>query len=423
MFKLFYLQNYACYLITTYFKNMVHQNWIEDGFVYPTLGLSVISIFCNFYVIRSTLRYQIRLQIKFGRAGSYTHDYIVYSLIFWMSVIDTFYALATIVSDGTHWTHTSPFCVAVGFFTQLIDMYSSLWKLFITLYFFYLLIIDIKQQIPAQLQYESQTQKHNRNDCIFSTIHLIIIMLSLLGALLPLFWSQNNFKKYYGMLYNYTSKNNEHYAAECWLKGDFQFIFYGVLFVTILCDFIVLLLAIYKYNQTKSYTNAYLLLIKRLSAWVFVFWIVRIIPFIDRVFGLYYGENKWNPPIWLALGHNYMTASLGIANGLVWYFNKNIRPDPRSNLKTVGNYNNYNNYNVINGYVKGNIIDNNVNINNNQGKKSVHGPAQRQNDTYVNCNVMFGIQDRDASVTTDKSSQRTLSGRPIVWQSVKTQEV
>ena len=63
---------------------------------------------------------------------------------------------------------------------------------------------------------------------------------------------------------------------------------------------------------------------KRLTAWVFVFFVIRMIPFGDRVLGWVMGKD-YQAPLWIVLAHSYALNSLGIANAIAWCFNRNIK--------------------------------------------------------------------------------------------------
>lgn len=295
---------------------MSKQHWIDDLIDYPTIAFAFFSLIGDVYVIRSTLKLKLMLKWQYGPSVRITNDYIIFHLIFMLAILDAFYIVGNASANCINWTSANTLCVVFGFYNQFFGLFSSLWRLLIPSYLFYLLITDSKHQKKSG---DANNKTIAKNEIIFNMITLGIILLSFIGSIIPLIWDDRNS---YSVLYNY-SKNGINYGAECWVTGDFVLIFYSVLILGVLIDIIALVFAIYKYNQTKWYTNAYLLLIKRLSAWVFVFMVLRLVPFFDRV--VYYIIDGYTAPLWLVLLHHYILASTGIANAAVWYFNRRVQ--------------------------------------------------------------------------------------------------
>lgn len=303
---------------------MGKKEWIELLFEVPSTTLAGIAVFCNIYVIYSTKKVKKKLSRQYHYDAKTMHDYILCHLIHWLGIIDIFFSIACIVDLGITpqlVTDDSTECVLIGFLSQFAGTASSLWRILISIYLFVLLVTDLNKSSNYQTSvvFASPT----RNECMFNISIFTLIVLCFISAMIPLKYDG---KTYYTRLYNYTDDNGYQYGAECWLKAYFQLIFYGLVSISIVFDIIVLLLAIYKYNQTKSFTSAYWVLIKRLFTWVCVFLIIRIIPFTDRCIGWIIGPNKYNAPLWLVLAHNYLLSSVGIANGIVWYFNRKTQP-------------------------------------------------------------------------------------------------
>ena len=92
-------------------------------------------------------------------------------------------------------------------------------------------------------------------------------------------------------------------------------------------------MAVYKYYRTRWYTNVYLYLIKRLSVWVLGFLITRTVPTAFRLIVLI--NPNFKSPLWLVLCHNYLITSLGIANGIVWYFTQKIGPNTKHSIDST----------------------------------------------------------------------------------------
>lgn len=288
---------------------------IQVLIVYPTVFFAGLSVPCNIYVARSTLRSKRDLIQQHGPRIKTAHDFIIWHLIFSMAIIDTFYAFGTIVIFGINWPNVTSYgCYIAGFVSQFLAVCSSLWRLLIPCYLFYLLTASVRTQTAI-------AKKKDFVESIFESVALVIVFLSLVGAILPLVWTKH--KVYYGILYAYKDGGN-YYGAECWTEGYFQLIYYTILMLSVVFDMITLILAYYKYRETKAYTNAYWVLIKRLFAWVFVFLIIRLVPFFDRVLILFI--KNFNPPLWLVLCHNYFIGATGIANAIVWYLTQRITP-------------------------------------------------------------------------------------------------
>ena len=373
---------------------MPSDDWISDIIFYPTLGLCICSLIGNGYVLRSTWKLKATLRLHYGRSAHITHDYIIYHLIYMLAILDSFNIICLILTNRIHWDEKSTLCIAFGFCGQFASIISSLWRLLVPLYLLYLLATDNKHQKKTSNAYVSNPKIAARNELIFISITLVFIILSFLGSIIPLIWDNKN---HYGVLYNYT-KNGISYGAECWVTGEFILITYSVRLLGVLMDVIALVFAIYKYTQTKWYTNAYLVLIKRLSAWVLVFMIIRIAQFVERL--IYVIIGGFTVPLWFVLLQHYLLVSTGIANAIVWNHNRRVKSsninesNPNRILSKQSDNNNNNNTN------------NNVNINttkkNSSGKKRT---ALIENEMTL----------------TDDSNIRT--EQPSQWESFDTQVV
>ena len=360
---------------------MIMNSWIEDIIVFPTIFFACISVICDIYVIVSTHHIMIRLYLTYGSQSRSIHDYIICQLVYWLGMINLAFSGVLIPQYAIQWTNIDSWCIIVGFLGQFNTLITSFWHILFSGYLFYLL----KYENPNcnKLNFANNTRDVNYHR-IFSYSPIIIIFLSFVGSVLPLFY-----KNSYGILYAFTDNSGNKYGTECWLLSFWQLIAYGALLLSLLFDVIVLLLAVYKYYQTKWFTNAYLSLIKRLSIWVIIFAITRILPFIDRLLILMCGDN-YNAPLWLVLAHNYTLASFGIANGIAWYFNRKIKPSNANELK-----------------------DNNTSTN----KKKVYVKINEKNQPFLS-HEQRTLRDDDDSVQVEITSK--FSTR---WQSIETTNV
>lgn len=307
-------------------------NEIECFIVVPTVLIGIVSICFNIWVIHSVQKLQrmYRHDQSSLLHGKYndnplmsSHDDVICKLIFWLAIIDLLYGADFILDYGIDWTTVNAPCLILGIIGQFLSVCTALWRVLIASYLFYLLKLNHGTQETNTTYHITCKQlcgSYLQNAKIFNVITILIIVLCLVGSIIPLIWNNDN---HYTILYNF-KYHSTNYGTECWVESYFQMIFYGTLMISVCFDICVLITAVWKYYQTKWYTNAYLYLIKRLLAWVFIFLLIRIFPFLDRLLALI--VDNYHTPLWLVLLHNYSLASVGIANGMVWYFNRKIKP-------------------------------------------------------------------------------------------------
>ena len=314
-----------------YFKNkMGKEEWIDEVNNFPTIAFGLMSIWGNAYVILSIARFKIDLRFEHGKAAIVTHDFIISHLIAIMASVDSVYIISLVVTFCVNWQSNNFACTLSGFTQQFLAVFTALWRLLIPGYLFYLLKTDGKHQRKS---YDTTEKTIARTENMFSSIVLTVILLSFIASTLPLIWNNKN---YYGVLYNYTHGGYE-YMSECWVESYFEYIYYILVVLSVLIDTTVLFIAIWKYNQTKWYTSAYVALIKRLSAWVGIFLVIRMIPFVDRLLVWIFNTNtkddySYSAPLWFIYLHHYVAVSLGSANALVWYFTRRIKPQSNEPL-------------------------------------------------------------------------------------------
>ena len=310
------------------------KQWIEELLVWPTVALAVVSILSNIWVIISTRNLQLSLHVdqsnsELDKIQYMSHDFVIYRLIFWLATIDLIYSMNFITLFGINWTTVNAACIMLGIMGQFLSCCTSLWRILIASYLFYLLKFDdalnassVTQENQIRQEFFSIFCKvYLRDETVFKTVSFWIFLICCVCSIIPLLWGNHN---HYTILYNY-EQDGETYGSECWVSGYFQMIFYSIVMISVLFDITVLMMAVCKYYKTKRYTNAYLYLTRRLLMWVIIFLIIRIFPFFDRLLALVL--TNYNTPLWLVLLHNYSLASVGIANGIVWYLTRKITPD------------------------------------------------------------------------------------------------
>lgn len=263
--------------------------------------------------------YKKRRKLILNPNAKQSNDYLVVDIIFWMSFFDLFYCIFLGVSYTSNaFNRTSSFfmkspnesfekdylgdsklsCVIVGIGLQFFAIASPLWHVLIAWCLFFLLIGYRLDKLANQKIW-----------------HVIFIMLiSIIFTILPAFADKKNIN-HYGQFYNFKYEK-EYYSPECWIIGEYQLLLWVLVLISLIFHYITLITACIKYKKTRAFTKAYLYLIRRLSAWVFVYTVVRIFPTIERVWVL---VDQKNVPLWLVLVHHWFISSLGIANAAVWY--------------------------------------------------------------------------------------------------------
>lgn len=310
------------------------KDWIENVVVLPALGLALVSIVCDIFVIASTRRLKLKLKTEYGVRLHSTHDFVICQLVFWLCIINVSFSSSFIFEYGVNWRTINTFCITFGFLGQFNTLMTSFWHMLFSGYLFYLLKYhNPNSQHKRNSHMHSNKPSYNYNNTsydqhtqtfdyqrTFALISILIVVLSFIGSIIPMYYNHS-----YGIIYNYTDNTGDTYGTECWLLGYWQLMAYGPLLLSLLVDIIVLLFAVCKYCQTKKFTNAYLSLIARLSIWVIIFAITRVVPFMDRVLILISNKN-YRAPIWLVLLHHCTLASFGIGNAIAWYCNRKIKP-------------------------------------------------------------------------------------------------
>lgn len=343
---------------------------IDNVLAIPTLVVSLFSCYCNLYVFISASLLLHNIESRSGKNGNNrnkvtdSNDFVIIKLIKSLALIDflelIIYGSNTVPVTFSIPFFTNPICLIIGILNQFVGILGALWHIFIAVYLLYILTngkffnilccccyccYKLFSQRSRYIGDSSHDKIHNSSDTKihvprhnFSEIEKIpsesnifqnkrsyyriitfILVFTTITTVIPLFVNGNHYEIYY----NYYDKNGIGYGKECWIKDNFSLILFGIVIFSLIFHFTVLIFALIKYYQTRLFTQAYWYLINRLIPWVVVYSIIRIIPTVCKVWEVMQPKTV---PLWLVIGHNCGVASLGIANALVWYFNRRVNP-------------------------------------------------------------------------------------------------
>ena len=348
----------------------------------PRTILQIISALCDIYVYVAAKIFQQKLILSRQNlhisAVKSSHDYIIVDLISWLVRIDLLNGFTSSLSFATAAFNLPPLsstmCVFAGMGSQFAGVWSPLWHIIIASYLFYLLTMTPNQTTKIEkfkhkykrhnkhkskkhinnktnkfkhlqsIDSESYHKTHNnnyngqrkreylQNPFTYHMVKMSCVLFCFLATFVPLLIDDNCYDDYNTY---YDPKTGKGYGYECWIVGYFEWIEYGLVIVSLMFHYIVLILAWFKYNETKSYTNAYIYLVNRLIAWVVVFSFIRLFPTIEIVWNVISVKTV---PFWLVMLHHICTASVGIANAIVWYSNRRTNPNT-GNMSGHGNGN------------------------------------------------------------------------------------
>ncbi|ETO15571.1 hypothetical protein RFI_21792, partial [Reticulomyxa filosa] len=299
-------------------------------FSIPTVLMATLSICSCGYVCNSSWEY--RKKPKTCQRNS-----LFVENIFLMSLCDGANALWCVLnwlpgaltifntSKDSLWTYDETTCKILGIFSQLAGTSSPLWHVLIALSLFYLML---GYPLPALIRHKNKLyiaiimtgleQRTNKaNAKTIATNNSVIL------TIIPLFFDA------YGSFANLPNDN------ECWIKKkNYQMTEYiPVLFSVAFHDTVTLIVAIkyyrhkYKHQQDNDQcfispeTDYNRILVNNMTAFVCVFTLIRAFPTVDRIYGL----TSNNTPSWLVFLHHVCIASVGLGDGLVWYYSNRNR--------------------------------------------------------------------------------------------------
>lgn len=297
-----------------------------------------------------TLYVFVSTKIVAGYLNPGSNDYIIMSLIHWLAFADFWLGLGwslnfiPLAFDLPEYSVN--FCIALGVYNEFTGYFGTLWHILIAVDFIYLLSMysnfgsndadsahNLNEYILSSNaeddDYDDDLQenrfKHSiflQNPQTYRRVVIIMIIWTFITTTFPLFISGKN---EYSVFHNYYDNNGKGYGQECWLVGLWQLVYYCASFVSLLLHCTALIIACLKYKQTKSFTKAYYYLIKRLLPWIICYSIIRLVPFIERLWD-WFGNNNDRIPLWFVVIHHCTISSYGLANAFVWYFTRRVDP-------------------------------------------------------------------------------------------------
>lgn len=323
---------------------MMKPSTIEFLLAVPPLIMMIFSCLGNIYVFLSTQKFKKSvIQVSGSKAKS--NDYVIANLIHWVVFVDFFWVIVFasnfIPSAFNLASFSSGLCVFSGMVNEFLSFIGACWHILIAGEFFLLLIPCMNAKCIKKCNKKDDDEINDNDDdelsssndivlqnkSIYNSICFFIIFGSLIQAVLPcaLVGSNDNDKYPYRMYYNYYDNNGNQYNEQCWLVGDWVLLWYVPNLIALLLHYIVLIIVIIKYCQTRSYTNAYIYLIKRLLPWIIVYSVIRIIPTMFGMLALL--KNQKTVPLWLVMAHHYSLASVGILNAIAWFLTTRVTPN------------------------------------------------------------------------------------------------
>ena len=253
-----------------------------------------------------------------------------------------------------------------------------------------------QDEIKVQLSLQGSKININKTNMVINILIIVTIIISIVGSIIPREIDFDHDGDGYAVL----DFNGKIYG-QCWVDRYYQLMSYGITFISVVFDVLCVILAFGKYNETKRYTSAYLLLIKRLLAWVVVFFCVRIIPLVVRLREIFDFQDILKTGLSLELLQNYMAVSTGIANGIVWCYIQRLNLNSKSN-ESFNNDWNHDRQKEIERMLTLSTTKTNVNINSNNNYQLTMQPQLQQNQN---------------------TSDSTTKGFPSKWKSFDTETV
>ena len=310
---------------------LMNDDWKRALLIYTSSVLGFVSFVASYYVVVSSLYFKTKLinnqknaYKKIGKKVNpandirLTNDYTVTDIIMWMSLTDLIFDIWLLLnyvpqSISETFRYSDNICKIVGIIGQFGGTASPLWHLIMAWNLFYLLT--------------KKDNHYNKFTLINQKPTLIVLLLicTIMGTIIPII----------GGAYGKFTNNQQFSEWECWInKKDYQLIIFIPIIISVFFHYIVLIIACFKYVKTKSYTTAYVILIKRLIVWIIVFSIIRIIPAIVRFMSIFNLDDD-EPFILIAL-HHYCVGLWGFGNGFVWFYNTKCS---NVNTTTLHDYN------------------------------------------------------------------------------------
>lgn len=338
---------------------------IEFWLSVPELIIAVLSCVGNAYVFHNSRKVQKRITRE-------TNDYIIFNLIQWLSFFDFFwviaFALNFVPTAFKIAEYTSDECVIIGMMNQFFGLLSSIWHVLIATDFWYLLSINTFSNAKHFFITDPNAKRRNKNKKdkksnnlttatpgtassgyswlvssnntsfdsnserdnlhVYHRTVFILVISSVIIAVTPYLIDPNSSYSHFA---NYYDKKNNGYGSECWLYGYWQLIAYSLILLSLLFHYIMLIIIVVKYCQTKEISTAYKFLIKRIFPWIATYSIIRVIPTICRVWSILIDVKTI--PLWLVISHHDLLTAAGIGNAIAWYFSRKVKLKRPMNTK------------------------------------------------------------------------------------------
>ena len=220
-------------------------------------------------------------------------------IIFFMCITDGLHTIPMIVNwfpqaFGISWPYSEFTCKLIGISAQFLTIQSPLWHILLAYNLAFLLkghkISDLnKQRIK---------------------LYSLMFIIPFICTIIPIF----------GHDYGSSLTMEEEYSdIDCWLKSrSYQMIFAVVGSISVLIHFAVLIYAYYKLNNSSNQLRPhYVSIIKKMSGYIIVYFILRFFPLIERIY-----EFIDTPPFWLLCCQHIGITLLGIGNAFIFIINE-----------------------------------------------------------------------------------------------------
>lgn len=310
---------------------MSNSNQIDNALTIPTVTLCFLSSICNIYVLLFALRTQSYLRQESLILGKKSSDYTVILIIIHLVSIDFFLLIFYALNFLFPVDEDSTLCLVVGIGLQFFHTFHFLLHILFAIYFLYILRATTTKRIKyvhkrdpssgrsryiniAKIKFH---QSYVESKEQFRKILSIMVILSVLSTIIPMFDGINS---HYKLYYNYyDNKTGTNHDPGCWIEDEYQGIlaFWGI--ISGVANIMALYVSIRKLRSRSKIaeTEAYWYLVKQIFTWIMLFEIVLLFNGFSVLWYLMYSFK--NTPIWVPIISHCCIAWYGVANALVWY--------------------------------------------------------------------------------------------------------
>lgn len=294
---------------------------------WPSCVLAFISLVCNSFVFKAALD---KIKTLKRQHKQQDNDVTVFSMIACLTLSGSGYNILWMIEQLPAMIYPSyenhdakyqdPGCAIIGVFIQIIATLDPMWHSLIAFSLVYLLC---KKNISCL----------KNKEVYYITI---ILVTSIIAALVLIPFGS------YGGFFNY-EHNGEEFNYECWIKGNFEWIWISMVLIAWIAHFIVLIIVMcyycwnrywssnngtnYRdYNSLYSDVNPVHMghLFNRLWPWLLLFTLTRLPTLVVRVFEFTKGYQTHPDRLWMVFVHNMSDASFGVGNIIVWCCNRRL---------------------------------------------------------------------------------------------------